>query len=53
MSRSNVTDVYRISYPAIMQNSFLSAAHRTFSKINRIFDAWDIKQVLTNTKELK
>ena len=38
MKQMDLTDIYRIFYPKIKGNTFFSALHGTFSKIDNIID---------------
>jgi hypothetical protein len=38
MDKVDLTDIYRIFYPKATEYTFVSAMHRTFSKIDRILE---------------
>jgi hypothetical protein len=46
IEQMDLADIYRVVEPIATKCIFFSAAHRTFSKINHIFD---IRQVFRNT----
>jgi hypothetical protein len=50
IDQMNLTDFYRVFYPARAQDIFFSAAHGTFLQIDHILDH---KASITNTSKLK